>query len=145
VYSRLIRFASDGVHKPLVAVAELPGAGGGRGLVAVADAEPGAVLLSCPFDRVFSSTPEKELEASGMHWAAEMAMRLLQARHACRSGGGGAGSEWAPWIDTLPGRVVTPVEFSPAEVERCGVPSTIHVRSRAAELPTGFGGKPDAT
>ncbi|GBF87434.1 hypothetical protein Rsub_00145 [Raphidocelis subcapitata] len=139
LYARLVRFASDGVHPPLVAVAELPGAGGGRGLVAAADAEPGAVLLSVPFDRVFASAPEEEL-ADGLHWAAEMGLRLLQARHACRGGGGGGGGgEWGPWIEALPSRVVTPAEFSATEAERCGVPSTIQeIAAMQSSLEEGY-------
>lgn len=43
----------------------------------MADADAGEVLLSVPLTRVFSSEPESEL-----HWAAEMAVRLLHARHA---------------------------------------------------------------
>ncbi|GFR43414.1 hypothetical protein Agub_g4495, partial [Astrephomene gubernaculifera] len=50
--------------------------GAGRGLVALADVAPGEVLLSVPLSRVFSSQPNSEL-----HWSADMALRLLRARH----------------------------------------------------------------
>lgn len=81
-----------------------------------------------------------------MHWAAEMAFRLLEERHACRSssaassssnggssnGGsstsdGGSGC-WQQWIDSLPLSVVTPVEFTTEEVEQLVLPSTVQVR-----------------
>jgi hypothetical protein len=81
-----------------------------------------------------------------MHWAAEMGLRLLQERHACReaavAAGGGSSSSassgsgvsdatrrcWGTWIECLPPRVVTPLEFTPEQVQRCGVPSTIKAR-----------------
>jgi hypothetical protein len=69
-----------------------------------------------------------------MHWAADMALRLLQARHASRqqasSSSSSSSSEpafWVPWVDSLPQRVVTPVEFTAQEVQQLVIPSTIQV------------------
>jgi hypothetical protein len=78
-----------------------------------------------------------------IHWAAEMALRLLQQRHACRklqtshsssssskssnSSSGGDGCFWQPWISSLPASVVTPVEFTDEEVELLVLPSAQQV------------------
>lgn len=74
-----------------------------------------------------------------MHWAADMALRLLQARHASRQQSNGSSSRsssasdsssatfWGPWVDSLPQRVVTPVEFTTQEVEQLVMPSTVQV------------------
>ena len=135
-YERLLRWASD--ETPRVAVRELPGSG--RGLVATHDVPPGGVLLSVPLSRVFTSKPYGELE---MHWAAEMGLRLLQERAKCRrrqeadasgtsgssgsssGSGGSSGSRWRAWIECLPARVLTPLEFTPAQARACGVPATV--------------------
>jgi hypothetical protein len=57
-----------------------------------------------------------------MHWAAEMALRLLSARAE------GEASGWQPWLDSLPQSVVTPVEFNDAEVALLTLPGTVQVR-----------------
>jgi len=134
-YDRLLSFASDGIEPVHVAVKQLPGPNGGRGLVAEADVPAGGVLLSVPFSRVFTSQPAAALR---MHWAAEMGMRLLQERHACSQAGAasdaGSGSKggggWCPWVAVLPQRVVTPLEFTEEEAAQCGVPATVRVRRR---------------
>jgi hypothetical protein len=79
--------------------------------------------------------PSDELE---MHWAAEMGLRLLQARHASEHGHGSSGGstvDWGPWIASLPARVVTPVEFTTREVEALTIPSTVQVCRVVAEQP----------
>jgi hypothetical protein len=87
-----------------------------------------------------SSKAADELE---LHWAAEMALRLLQARHASRhqhdgssssSSSSGSPGSWAPWVDSLPQHVVTPVEFTTEEVEQLVIPSTVQVRRTAWSL-----------
>jgi hypothetical protein len=77
-----------------------------------------------------SSQAADELE---LHWAAEMALRLLQARHASRHQHGGSSSRspgfWGPWVESLPQHVVTPVEFATEEVMQLVIPSTVQVRT----------------
>ncbi|KAG2445278.1 hypothetical protein HYH02_008745 [Chlamydomonas schloesseri] len=98
------------------------GAGRGRGLVALRDVGPGETLLSVSMDRVFCSEPESEL-----HWSADMALRLLKARHAAsqqpkaqaqhaQSGRKPDGADWGVWIRSLPTAVRTPLEYSDAEL-----------------------------
>jgi hypothetical protein len=76
-----------------------------------------------------------------MHWAAEMALRLLQQRHAAQqhssssssSGSSSSGgSFWQCWIDSLPQAVVTPVEFTADEVQALVLPGTIQVSALLA-------------
>ncbi|GLC44731.1 hypothetical protein PLESTB_000970800 [Pleodorina starrii] len=120
------------------------GPGRGRGLVAAVDVAGGETLLSVPLTRVFTSDPDSDL-----HWSAEMALRLLRARHlaaaaqhrgtAARGGGGsqarggegegeGGGPEslgeagWGPWIRALPSAVRTPLEYGEEEVRQLGCP-----------------------
>jgi hypothetical protein len=62
-----------------------------------------------------------------MHWAAEIALRLLQERHAQQSDSSSGSSFWQPWIASLPERVVTPVEFTEEAVQALVLPSTIQV------------------
>ncbi|KAF8065588.1 hypothetical protein HT031_003189 [Scenedesmus sp. PABB004] len=90
----------------------------GRTLVALRDVQPGEVLLAVPMEHVFVSQPTDELE---MHWAAEMALRLLREHHAAGAGG----SAWEPWLASLPRDVPTPVEFTQREVELLAVPASI--------------------
>lgn len=137
-----------------VAVAQHPAYG--RGLVAQADIAPHEVILSVNTERVFASQVRCHLDSSRrtaadvfrqqsvpaadapacrpctqpeaelrMHWAAEMALRLLRERAA------GAASSWQPWLDALPARVATPVEFTPREVQALAVPTTVQVRAIA--------------
>jgi hypothetical protein len=65
-----------------------------------------------------------------MHWAAELALRLLQERHAAQNidSSSSGSSFWQPWIASLPERVVTPLEFTEEEVQALVLPSTIQVR-----------------
>ena len=111
----------------------------GRGMVASRDLEPGEVLVSVPFDRVFKSGDADDDRREGaegppegagmMHWAAGMALRLLRAKRDCRSGGqaAAASQHWCAWIDSLPGPegLMTPLGFSEAEVEALGDPGVV--------------------
>jgi hypothetical protein len=65
-----------------------------------------------------------------MHWAAEMAVRLLQERHATQnhSSSSSSSSCWEPWIASLPQHVATPAEFTADEVQQLVLPSTVQVR-----------------
>uniref|UniRef100_A0A383V998 SET domain-containing protein n=1 Tax=Tetradesmus obliquus TaxID=3088 RepID=A0A383V998_TETOB len=98
----------------------------GRCLVAVQDIAADEVLLSVPTDRVFASQAADDLQ---MHWAAEMGLRLLQERHAHRhsssSSSSSSGGFWGTWVDSLPASVVTPVEFTAAEVQQLVMPSAV--------------------
>jgi hypothetical protein len=74
-----------------------------------------------------------------LHWAADMALRLLQARHASshqqnssskgtsRSSDASSPAFWGPWVDSLPQHIVTPVAFTTEEVEQLVIPSTVQV------------------
>jgi hypothetical protein len=64
-----------------------------------------------------------------MHWAAEMALRLLQERHAAQQNNSSSSSSsfWQPWVASLPEHVVTPVEFTEEEVQALVLYSTIQV------------------
>ena len=137
----------------LVHVADVGGPAG-RGLVASRDLEPGEVLISVPFERVLKSKVdggglggggiEDDGEGSAepvvaMHWAAGMALRLLEARNACRGlgdsgevildqpGGNRTDGQWCTWIDALPGPddLRTPLGFSGSEVQALGDPGVI--------------------
>jgi hypothetical protein len=66
-----------------------------------------------------------------MHWAAEMGLRLLQERHAHHSSSSSSEGFWGIWIDSLPQHVVTPVEFTAAEVQQLVMPSAVQVRALA--------------
>lgn len=76
-----------------------------------------------------------------MHWAAAMALKLLQERHSCRqssssstdqysdaSASSSDSSCWQPWIASLPQSVVTPAEFTSEEVQQLVLPSTRQVK-----------------
>ncbi|KAF6253661.1 hypothetical protein COO60DRAFT_1703728 [Scenedesmus sp. NREL 46B-D3] len=104
----------------------------GRCLVAVQAIAADEVVLSVPTDRVFASQAAEDLE---VHWAAEMGLRLLQERHACRNSSSKgstndrshscSGGFWGAWIESLPRHAVTPVEFTAAEVQQLVVPSAV--------------------
>jgi hypothetical protein len=77
-----------------------------------------------------------------MHWAAEMGLRLLQERHACRTNSSSNSSSssskdacfWGPWMESLPQSAVTPVEFTAAEVQQLVMPSAVQVRGTAVAM-----------
>ncbi|KAF6251907.1 hypothetical protein COO60DRAFT_577679 [Scenedesmus sp. NREL 46B-D3] len=104
----------------------------GRCLIAVQDIAADEVLLSVPTDRVFASQTAEDLE---VHWAAEMGLRLLQERHACRNSSSKgstidrsescSGGFWGAWVESLPRHAVTPVEFTAAEVQQLVMPSAV--------------------
>ncbi|GLI70349.1 hypothetical protein VaNZ11_015310 [Volvox africanus] len=131
---------------PLRVAARDLGPGRGRGLIAISDVAPGEILLSVPLTRVFTSQPDSEL-----HWSAEMAVRLLRAKHLSAqqhqkqhgealqysddegiqgpkvsndlTGPEVAGEAgWGPWIAALPSAVRTPLEYEEAEVRQLGCP-----------------------
>lgn len=127
VFDQLLRWAdADADDTPLaVRVEQHPQYG--RCLVAAEDVPAtGSVLLSVPIDRVFASQPAGELE---IHWAAEMALRLLQARHASQHQQHHQHDsvDWGPWIASLPERVATPVEFTTSEIEQLVLPGVVQV------------------
>ena len=64
-------------------------------------------------------------EDDGIHWAAGMALRLLEECRACRESQ--ADSQWCVWIDSLPapGEVLTPLGYSDAEVVALGDPGVV--------------------
>lgn len=72
-----------------------------------------------------------------VHWAAEMGLRLLQERHACRNSSSKgstidrsescSGGFWGAWVESLPRHAVTPVEFTAAEVQQLVMPSAVQV------------------
>lgn len=91
-------------------------------------------LDTFPLPLRISLLPQPEHD---MHWAADMALRLLQSRHASKhskltsSDNNSSSSDhpafWVPWVDSLPQQVVTPVEFTSAEVQQLVIPSTVQV------------------
>ncbi len=75
----LLAWASAGLDSCPVGIVDLPSVG--RGLVVLRDVEEGETLLSVPFSRLFMSPTEEELDT---HWAAGMALRLLDERAKCK-------------------------------------------------------------
>jgi hypothetical protein len=68
-----------------------------RGLVALRDIQPNQLLLSVPFQKIYMSAPEHELE---LHWAAEMAARLLGHMAECKQAnkqGSSSPARVLPW------------------------------------------------
>lgn len=101
-----------------------------------------------PFTKLFKSNPESEL-----HWAADMALRLLQEKQACESShqhrqqdrsskhdnvtspasystsanasDSSPSLHWCPWVASLPQDALTPLGFSDAAVAALGDPGVV--------------------
>eukprot|EP00775_Hariotina_reticulata_P012282 gene12282-12418_t len=104
-------------------------------MVASADIKPNQVLLSVPMDKVFKSKVDAELK---MHWAADMALDLLQLRHeyeASRSvqdcsstsnvSGHSSTVDWAPFLSNLPSDVTGPLQFTTEEAKQLVISSAV--------------------
>ncbi|GAX79435.1 hypothetical protein CEUSTIGMA_g6876.t1 [Chlamydomonas eustigma] len=93
-----------------------------RGLIAVQDLEPGEPILSVPFDKVFMSEREDDMD---MHWAAGMALQLLRDIHVEKHEG--SSNKRGLWISMLlrTGEVFTPLSFNETEVAALGDPFII--------------------
>jgi hypothetical protein len=95
------------------------------------------MLVSVPCRALTLILQLQSYEDLELHWAAEMALRLLQARHASSSSSSSTPSDasspafWGPWVKSLPQRVVTPVDFTTEEVQQLVIPSTVQVRVAA--------------
>ncbi|KAF5842880.1 hypothetical protein DUNSADRAFT_4338 [Dunaliella salina] len=107
---------ATGTTQHSVVVEELL-SGAGRGLVATEDIQPNEKILSVPFDKVYSSKPEDELE---FHWSVDMALRLLRDKQACEGVASDSDGKWCEWLGQLPTHVLTPLEFTEEEVAAMG-------------------------
>lgn len=57
-----------------------------------------------------------------MHWSADMAVRLLGLRQQLRAG---QHVDCAPWLQSLPTHVATPLEYTPAELDLIKIGPTV--------------------